>query len=210
MSEITVLLPTIRPQLVARAIASIGPAAAGISYEVIVITDGAIPPVCDQAVTLVYRERRGPIDAINAGLAVATGEYIFVFNDESTLDPEALAVLYREATNDPAVILTPRHLPTFNFSYYGRPFAAFPFVHRDVIDVLGGLFDPAFLAFYADPDFSMRAHAAGIPIRTVDNAVIRHDNRHDAGHAHNVNAYLAADRETFRMRWAHLGPLIEP
>jgi GT2 family glycosyltransferase len=158
----------------------------------------------------VYRDRNGPIDAINAGLAVATGEYIFVFNDESMLDPEALAVLYHEATNDPAVILTPRHLPPFNFSYYGRPFAAFPFVHRDVITVLGGLFDPAFHAFYADPDFSMRAHAAGIPIRTVDNAVIRHDNRHDAGHAHNVNAYLAADRETFRTRWAHLGPLIEP
>ena len=109
-------------------------------------------------------------------------------------------------------ILTPKHLPAFNFEYYQRPFAPFPFVHRKVIDALNGVFiDPAYKAFYADPDLSMRALTSNIPVYTCETAEIYHPNNMSCpAHVHNVNAYLDQDRATFRARWDHLGKFVDP
>jgi len=213
---ISVLLPTIRPHLVGRAVGSIAPAAGSVSHEIIVVADfptqalGAIRPAIETQCRWIQRERRGVIDAVNVACAAAQGEYWFLFNDESWLERGSLERLYREALASPGAIVTPQHLPPFPFVYYGKPFAPFPFVHRDTVAQLGGLLDPAFKGFYADPDFSLRAHAAGVPIRTVHDAILRHANRHDAPHEQMVSDYLLADRATFRSRWDHLGEFADP
>lgn len=209
---ISVLLPTIRPHLITRAVQSIGPAAAGVPYEVVVVADfdADLVAIGDPNVRWLISRRYGVIDAINVAQRHARGEYLFVFNDESVLEPGALRRLYETAQQEPKSLLSPRHLPPFNFSYYGKPFAAFPFVHRDVVAELGGLFDPTFKGFYADPDFSLRAHAKGVPIRIVDDAVLRHANNHDEPHHASVSAYLEQDRAVFRSRWDHLGEFRDP
>lgn len=206
---ISILLPTVRPALVLRALASIPAACGDVPYEVIVVADfPRLPEVADLPVRWIERERRGVIDAMAVAAAAAIGEYWFAFNDESVLEPGALQALAREASH--LEILSPRHLPPFPFQYYGRPFAPFPFVAADLVTVLGGLLDPVYKAFYADPDLGMRADAKGIPIRVVDDAIIHHDNNHDAIHYAHVAAYLAADRATFRSRWDHLGAFEDP
>lgn len=206
---ISVLLPTVRPHLLESAFASIEPAANGAPYEVVVIAD--FPEAFVHAkLQWVERARLGVVDALNAGMGVARGEYIFSFNDESQLDASALESLFVEAETQPRRILTPKHLPPFNFSYYGKMFAPFPFVHRDVLAKIGGIADPVFRAFYADPDLSLRAYACGVPVEILDKAIIRHANNHDVAHQRNVNAYLEADREVFKKRWAHLGEFCDP
>jgi len=205
---ISILLPTIRPHLYRRAVDSIARAAGLVKYEVIVVAD--FGPENLPKTTWIVRERRGVIDAIYLATLEATGDYLFVFNDESVLDVGSLESLYYYALTNPGKVLTPHHVPSFNFSYYGKPFAAFPFVHRDVVKKLGGLFDPAYRGFYADPDFSMRAHAAGVPIEVVHSATIRHCNEHDTPHWQSVSKYLDADRALFRSRWDHFGPFMDP
>lgn len=209
---ISVLLPTIRPHLIARAVQSIGPAADGVPYEVIVVADfdADLVAIGDPHVRWLIQRRHGVIDAINVAQRHARGEYFFVFNDESVLEAGALRRLYETAQQDQQALLSPRHLPPFNFSYYGKPFAAFPFVHRTVVAALGGLFDPSYRGFYADPDFSLRAHAKGVPIRIVDDAILRHANAHDVPHAQAVASYLDEDRSLFRSRWDHLGTFKDP
>lgn len=209
---ISVLLPTIRPHLIAKAVQSIGPAAAGVPYEVIIVADfdADVVHLSDPKVRWIVHRRQGVIDAINVAQRHAVGDYLFVFNDESVLEPGALKRLYETAQQDPMTLFTPRHLPAFNFSYYGKPFAAFPFVHRQLVRELGGLFDPSYRGFYADPDFSLRAHAKGIPIRIVDDAILRHANAHDTPHQQAVSSYLEADRAVFRSRWDHLGEFVDP
>lgn len=209
---ISVLLPTIRPHLIARAVQSIGPAADGLPYEVIVVADFdmELASLGDRNVRWLQQPRRGVIDAINVAQRHARGDYLFVFNDESVLAAGALRRLSEAAQQEPRALLTPKHLPAFNFSYYGKPFAAFPFVGRELAAELGGLFDPAFKGFYADPDLSLRAHAKGIPIRIVDAAILRHANAHDAPHHQAVSSYLEGDRSLFRSRWDHLGEFADP
>lgn len=214
--QVTVLLPTIRPHLVSRAIDSIRHAAQSVSYEVVVVADfpaevlGCCSPVGHLHVNWIRHERNGVVDAVKVACEMAQGEFWFLFNDESVLEPQALDLLHAEALRTPGEILAPKHLPAFPFTYYGLPFAPFMFVHRDLVRQLGGLLDTRYRGFYADPDFSLRAHAAGIPIREVSGAVLRHANKHDAPHHAAVDAYLAADRASFRARWDHLGEFRDP
>jgi hypothetical protein len=208
MPEISVLLPTVRPHLAQRAFDSIAAAVTTVPYEVIVVADFG-PEEWDHCAWIV-RERKGVIDAVNIAVAEARGEYLFLFNDESTLDPRALDLLHAEALFTPRCILTPKHIPAFGFAYYGLPFVPFPFASRRLFEEIGGLLDPAYGAFYADPDLGMRAHAHRIPMRIVEEAVIRHNNQHDEVHSASVGAYLAADRATFRTRWDHLGEFADP
>src|SRR6185436_20502450 len=94
--QISVLLPTVRPTLVRNCVASISAAAEGLSHEVIVVAD--FPPDPDWAMPLPVRwivcPRRGPVDAVNMGYRVALGEYLFLCNDESSLEPGALSRLW--------------------------------------------------------------------------------------------------------------------
>lgn len=206
---ISVLLPTIRPHLLPACLQSLWRAAARVPCEVVVVADFAAPRAFPY--TWLERPRAGVVDALTAASAVARGDYLFSFNDESTLDPGALDILYDEALKAPNDLLTPTHLPPFGFVYYGLPFAPFPFASRALIERLGGIADPAYGSFYSDPDLSMRAHAQGVPVRVVDGAVIRHANDQAAmGHQENITNYLAADRDVFRARWAHLGELVDP
>jgi GT2 family glycosyltransferase len=202
---ISVLLMTIRPHLFMKALESIGPAAGTLSYEVVIIADfdqpHDLPPTC----RWVRRERHGVVDAVNVGCAHARGEYFFIINDESYLAQGALERLYHAAQHDPRAIYAPQHQPYYKFVYYGIDFAPFPFVRQDVVRELGGLLDPAYKAFYADPDLSLRAHAKGVPIRVVEDATIYHHNGHDASKAEHLARYRAGDQATFRARWDHLG-----
>jgi len=174
-----------------------------VSVDVIIVAD--FPKPSDVDCTWVVRERRGVVDAVVRAWEDVKGQCVFLFNDEATLDPDALEILYHEAMADPDSLLTPQHVPAYTFAYFGKPFAAFPFAKRDLFVRLGGLLDPVFKSFYADPDLGMRAHAAGGPIRTVERAIIRHNNGHDDVKVSNVAQYMALDQQTFRMRWKHMG-----
>jgi hypothetical protein len=136
---------------------------------------------------------------------LAHGDYIFLFNDESVLEPKSLELLHAEAVSNSERILTPLHLPVYTFQYYGIPFAPFPFGHRDLFKRIGGVADSAFKAFYIDPDLGMRAHQHGVPTQVVEAAVLHHHNGHDEAKQQNVNQYMATDQATFRAKWDHLG-----
>lgn len=216
---ISVILPTVRPHLIKKAMDSIGLAAAHVPCQTVVVADfgaealGCFDHVHHYNCTWIERPRAGVMDAILAGMNYARGEYIFSFNDESVLGKDALAILHREAVANPRQILTPRHEPYYNFVYYDRIFAPFPFASRALLDELGGVVDPIYKAFAADPDLSLRGYAKGVPTRIVEDAVIYHSNNADgvdAVHQHNVNTYLHDDRENFKRRWAHLGEFKDP
>ena len=203
---ISVLLPTVRPNSFQRSVDSIGPAVDGLSHEVIIVADFWLSSMSGPRKTRwIGRERRGPVHAVNEAVKFALGEYWFLFNDEAVLEPGALNMLYRASIDEPGALFAPVHSPPYTFQYYGKPFVPFPFAHRGVFTKLGGLLDGAYRAFYADPDLGLRAHAAGVAIRTVEGSVIRHYNGHDEAKQGNVSQYMALDQRTFRDRWDHLG-----
>jgi hypothetical protein len=206
---ISVILPSIRPELVMACVHDLRAAHRDIPTEIVVVADFAAS-FANPHTPWFVQPRSGVIAAIDLGYRSSRGDYVFLTNDQTRMGPDAIARLYDAAEAQPGRLLSPRHLPPFTFAYYGLPFAPFVFAHRDLITSLGGFLDPVYRAFYADPDLSMRAHAAGVPVEVVPEATIQHNNWTDAAKTQNWDAYFLADQATFRARWDHLGAFRDP
>lgn len=220
---ISIIFPTIRPELYLNALKSIQKTREKI--EIVIVAD--FPPPDETPKNVVWHlemKRQGTIQAINKGFELSKGEYIFIMNDESKLSPNCLDGLLRSYVSlGRQAVISPYHIPFFGFYYYHRFFAAFPFTHRSVIESLWYdpitmekskeryFFDPAYKSFYADPDLSLKAHQQGIAVSLCDEVAIYHSN--DIGridHKENVKNHLIADRALFRKRWDHLGEFKDP
>ena len=226
---ISVILPTVRPDKANECIEAIIGAAEGCDQiEIVVVSDFQLfdkvyidDRKCAKMgfrggqnlhIRPILRQRLGVVDANNVGYASANGDYIMTLSDEALLQPFALWELeHFVKTYKNKVLTSPRHIPFYNFKYYDKWFAPFPFAHRSLIDDLGGLFLRDYKCFYADPDLSLRAYVAGYPVVECHDAVIVHKNEmNDEAHKHNVSAYVEADREVFKKKWAHLGEFVDP
>lgn len=209
---ISILLPTIRPDLINDTIKNIMESTYK-DFEIIVVADYPKSMYYPEQVKWGVQERLGTVAAINYAHQHAKGDYYFLMNDESRLHLDALKELIYFSMGHTAIV-TPEHHPYFPFYYYGRFFAAFPFVSKEVLTILCNneyILDPQFKCFYSDPDLSLRAWEKNIPVLTCDKAILTHLNKMDAyGHQDNVSKYLTSDRYNFRNRWIHLGELIDP
>lgn len=217
---ISAILPSVRPHLTETCVKSVLAAAGDVPIQVIVITpDGHDSNVEHHAwnggalrsqVITTRDERLGVVHAVNLGAKIATGKYLFTLSDECLLKVRSLERMYQRAEALGGLcILTPKHVPNFQFYYYKRMFAPFPFVSRFVLDRAIAprmMFRPEYKSFYADPDLSFRVRVEfGIVPEIVKEAVIFHNQQHDASHYSNVSKHLDEDRKTFRENWDRWG-----
>lgn len=205
--QVSVIVPTVRPTEIGACVDAVRKASIGLTLQIIVVSDYVRLLEGPDVLWVMQTTRHGPIAAIALGADHATGEYLFLLSDEDRMDPGAIVTLHAEAERCRAagesVILFPD--PGATWSYYGRVFAPWPFVHRDLVAKLGGLLDPVYGAHYADPDLGMRAWTHGVEVRCLKTATMKHDNNAcPVSHA-NRAAHYARDMATFRARWDHLG-----
>ena len=91
-----------------------------------------------------------------------------------------------------------------SIGYFGLMFAPFPFLHRDTIEALGGLYDPIYKSFFADPDLSLRCWAAGGEVSRWPAARLNHRHIKDKIHMRAYNKNFEKDQDTFIQRWGYL------
>lgn len=208
---VSILLPTVRPDLARQSLAAMNEACEGAACEVVVVADfpldifGNSLSALTMPLIWIKRERRGTVDAANAALKHARGEWVFLTNDETIIQPGAVKAMLAVAWTSHYCLWAPQHVPAYTFQYFGKPFVPFPFVHKDLLAQVGGLFDPAYKCFYADPDLSLRVYDKGFSVQTIDGAAVHHANGQDEAKLLNMQQYMAGDQATFRARWSHLG-----
>lgn len=183
---VSIILPSIRSKNLDICIRKLYESQYG-EFEIITITDG----------------NDGPTEAICRGEAKARGEYLFRINDQVELTPGGLMkmVAFSKKHND-RIIVDQKTFPVSPLKYYGKTFSPYPFIHRNLSDELGGYHLPEFKAFYADPDLSMRAYKAGIPIIKCPGVAVKRDCRMTyEGHKENVSKYYKNDMINFYTKW---------
>ena len=151
-----------------------------------------------------FPENRGFCAAVNAGIQAARGEYVFLLNNDMTLDAACLKKLIEAADATGAELLAPlivwRDEPETIYAAgdcqhvngrpecigFCQPIADFAF-REDVFGVCAGaglykrrvfdaigLFDERFNIYFSDSDISFRARLAGCRARFVRGALACH------------------------------------
>ena len=178
------------------------------AFEAIVADDGST----DDTVAVLHRDfpkvhvellehNRGFAAAVNAGIRKATGEWVFLLNNDVTLAPDCLDALVAAADaamaaplllwrDDPGVIYSagdrirasgrPESIgfraPLEEFHFPDRIFgvsAAAGLYRRSLFDDTG-LLDERFIAYFEDSDLCFRARLAGFDAVFVPEAVATH------------------------------------
>ncbi|MDO4308242.1 MAG: CDP-glycerol glycerophosphotransferase family protein [Eubacteriales bacterium] len=87
-------------------------------YEIIIINDGSTDSTLDiltryqknySNIRVIDKENGGPSSARNAGLDIAQGEYVFFFDADDLLEPEALEKLYDRAIEQQADVVIAKY-----------------------------------------------------------------------------------------------------
>jgi hypothetical protein len=219
---VSVLLPTIRPDLFRIRMNEYGRLDLAEPCEVVVVSDRSdldiTPPHPLLAVRLFVQPRAGTIPATNLAFEKAEGRYVVAMNDETELHQRFLTALAAagDAHDGEGLFSATLSNATHHHDYYGIFFAIYPFGSKRFFQRMNGganqMFDSVYQCFYADPDLSIRAHEAGFDVINVPDAVCTHHNVSGAdGHSSNYHTYYHSDREIFVNRWAHLGgPPVDP
>lgn len=166
MPDISVLLPSIRPDALRICLGVIRETAGTCDYEVVVASPF---PVRGPRVRWVeMAERRGAAAAQKVAYAHAGGDYVVALADYMLPRPHWLEALLRDlqAAGDDAAVLGPLWITAYRGqpavgSIYGRHYPYFPAASRRTIERIGGWFDDAYAGQWCDGDLGMRAWDAG-------------------------------------------------
>jgi GT2 family glycosyltransferase len=224
MRELSIIIPTCnRAALLDRCLTTIA-RNVFCDYEIVVI-DGAstdrTPDVLDRAcdffddrlVWIREDKRQGFVRAANRGFLMADGKFLTWLNDDARPLPGSYinAINQIEAGSDGVVALYHRWKSRRNIAFEkslgntayqlchvrGTLYANFAMARRDTFEKLN-YFDERFRFYGADPDFSLKAWHAGIPVMAAEHSFIDHDEHADerrtadAEHGKRDNARLFA------------------
>jgi len=206
---ISLIIPSLRKSQIEECIDRIDETTHGIEYELIVVSPFR-PPLSARWVE--EAKPQGVNRAVQKGFKVAKGEYIMTLSDEDRFTDDYLKTMFDFVDphkgelfiGNPGLFggVGPSVRPAIG--YFGLMFAPFPFVHRDTIKALGGLYDPIFTSFFADSDFSLRCWAMGGEVVRYPEARLYHRHIKDDIHMNAYNKNFVKDEATFIKRWGHL------
>jgi GT2 family glycosyltransferase len=135
------------------------------------------------------------------GYAKTTGNLIVWANDDCRFGAGCLNEMAKFLGEQPQpCIVEPEVGPPCH--YDGKQFARWGMASRSTIETIGGFFDPAFNAYFADIDMSLRCWIAGGRVLTCPSAYLRMSNRRDDDiNRENVSRFHAHDEDLFFKRW---------
>lgn len=210
--KLSIILPSLRREMLKRCIQTIEANTFGLDYEIVVVCPQSVIEGCNYNIKWVNElKRAGVSNAVNRGFEVAEGEFVFTLSDESLVQPHCLDNLVKVAAIQRwNVICAPMVIPHTKLVYYGRPFATFPLLPKSLIQKLGCFFDENYTCFYADPDLSLRVFELGGCVVECPTSEIHSPCYNDEVHSYNIKNYLQKDRQYFINRWKHLGEFRDP
>ena len=205
MRELSIILPTCnRAALLDRCLTALA-RNVFVDYEIIVV-DGAstdrTPDVLDRAcdffedrlIWIREEKRQGFVRAANRGFAVAEGQFLTWLNDDARPRPGSYASAMDQLNTGPAGVIALYHRwnskrniayeksvgnTTYQLCHVrGTLYANFALARRETFEKLN-YFDERYRFYGADPDFSLKAWHAGLPVIPAEASFIDHDEHED-------------------------------
>jgi hypothetical protein len=159
--KISVSLPSIYPEALARTIENIRATVQTHDVEIVVCSpfevSGGVTWTKDATC-------RGNCPAHRQAFEAATGDFVLAFCDDHMLRPDWDAALVAEyldhEKNNPILCLGARQVAQIG-TVFGKPYAYFPFMRAAAITAVGGFFDPGYCSNWGDCDLGLRVWSTG-------------------------------------------------
>jgi glycosyltransferase involved in cell wall biosynthesis len=208
----SIVLPTLRPKLLALTLHSIHRNSVGHDYEVVVVSP--FDASGDRVRWSPERIVGGPIAAHAQGVGDSRGDILITMTDDTIALPGWLDTIeQRIATGERTWVPFCLGLNRINSpavgTVFGRYYAYFPIMSRRSVDALGGMYggmyDTAYRGNWADPDLGLRIWASGGRVefcaeaRTMASTLQRY-----FPEAEHKNTRPQVRFEMFFERWGHL------
>ncbi len=203
--EVSILLPSLRPDAASRAITEFARTSPGVAYEIVVVSPFDIDG--HNVVHINEPERRGVIHAVNQAYDVATGEHVVVWSDDALPQDDCLRQIVDFVASRDRLFVASFSRRGGNgkraeqWGVYGKLYAGWLCTSRRTIAAAGGLFSPDYKNYWADPDFSLRVWTLGGTVEVCPTAWITVEQIDDTVKAENLRSSFSADTDAFFERW---------
>ena len=205
MAYIDVIIPSLRPFEIERRIREFQATCGDIDYQLIIVSPFSVRG--PKVLHLQEATPNGPIAAINMGFGVSNAPYVCFWSDDASPTPNCLSrmVEFLEGQEGPT-IGSFRYLDLYGselpqHQVYNLHYACWGCASRKTLDSLGGLFDPSFRSFWADPDLACRAWSRGGSVQLCPDSYILLFGKKDAVSAANSQKHFDNDLKNFLARW---------
>lgn len=204
--KLSVLVPTLFPELARAAIDDLRPQLAGIDHEFVVVSPAQI--VGERIVWVREEAPQGSVAAGNRAFAAASGDVVLIAVDDVRFSKgavaEALAAFAEPTRPNPLAITFPHRLRALDcvWAVFGRLFPTIFAFGRADAEKTGGFLDPGYRTGCADPDLGLRIWAAGGQVRRARASVRFLDDRQGHGESpQKNNAVIEKDVARFADIW---------
>jgi len=203
--ELSILLPSLRPDAVARKVKEFSETNTDVDYELIVVSPFDVQG--DRVRHIPEKERNGVIYAINQAYAHSSARYIVLWSDDAIPEPGCLRNILNFVKQKPVPFLASFRRRGRDgkeheqWAVYGKLYAGWLCADRETFNLVGGLFNPEYKNYWADPDLSLRVWEYKGEVLVCDDAWINVEQIDDQVKKDNLKSSFSKDTETFFSHW---------
>jgi len=202
--NISILLPSVRPEAVKQTIREFAETNPGFDYEIVVVS-----PFEVQGENVIWVEEREPLGSVSATFMAyvhSRGKYVIYFSDDVTPGQNCLTEMYNFMEQHPAPFIGAFKMMDSTreigpFGAYDKLYACYGCLSRETISKLDGFFDTQFLFSWADIDISLRCWEIGGKVEICHTAVVYPHQIHDDVYKNHREKYWNSDVNQFFDIW---------
>lgn len=205
MPEISIILPSIRPEIILQRINEFSITNRDLDYEIIVVSPFTVK---GDKVVHIKEGQLGFGHAANTGYKFSSGKYVVYWGDRISPTINCLSNMLNFVKSNPDPFIGSFRMKDSRSKreiaqgcVYGKLFPTYPCASKNTINIIGGLIDPIFEHYWADPDMGLRTWEHGGKVEICPDAWLEKETYDDEIVSNNTKKFFDSGAETFFNRW---------
>ncbi len=204
MKEISILLPSLRPEMVKRRIEEFAQTNSNVDYEIIVVSPFKVE---GKNVKWIEDRRLGSVFATNLAYYYSNSNYVMYYSDKVIPTKNCLTAMLNCVKLNVEPFIGAFKMVRFNgreigaFKCYNKLYACYGCMSKKTVGLIGGFFDIYFLHSWADIDISLRCWEAGGKVEVCQDAIVKPIPLKDKVYKDHRNQTWNKDVEYFLNKW---------
>lgn len=207
--ELSIIIPTLRPNIIKETIQRIYDTTKNLDYEILIVSSLDMTEIAKLPKVRIIKETSstGSNSAIELGVNQSFGTYVMELSDDNLIDTGCLEnmVKFMRLHDKELLLCGPRVHDLWEIhpenTIYGFYYPKTPCIKKSNLEKIGKFYDTSFHSYFADPDLALRVIANLGKIEICPDAWIEFHNIRTDGVKNDRNKYFDMDSHVFLERW---------